>query len=449
MLELVVIGSFFTVLFVCVILDYSILYALSAGYALFFTYGLIRGFTAMGIIKMSWDGIKTVKNILVTFLLIGMLTAVWRDCGTIPYIIYHSSGLITPSVFILMSFLLCCLISVLTGTAFGTAATIGVICMTLGNAMGINPVLAGGAILSGVFFGDRCSPMSTSALLVSELTGTDIYLNVKNMIRTSIVPFAAAGALYLVLGINHDNEPASIEIWNLFSDNFNLKGIVTLPALLIIVLCVVRVKVKKAMLVSVAAGSMISIFVQNTSPAELLKLLMAGFQSPDQQLAAMMNGGGIVSMVKVAAIVCLSSCYAGIFEKTGLLNGIRAQIAELSNKLTPYGGLLVSSVLTSMVACNQTLAIMLTHYLCKDTMPDRRQFAINLENTVVVISPLIPWSIACAVPLASVGAPVSSVLAAFYLYLLPLWNLFHQKRTGAGQLSLAASSEAKSTEAQA
>jgi NhaC family Na+:H+ antiporter len=99
----------------------------------------------------------------------------------------------------------------------------------------------------------------------------------------------------------------------------------------------------------------------------------------------------------------------------------------LSGKLTAYGALLVSSVLTSMIACNQALSIMLTHYLCKDMTNDSERLAVNLENAVVVIAPLIPWSIACAVPLAASGAPAQSVLAAFYLYLLPLWNLADQK----------------------
>jgi len=433
MLELIILGIFSAILLTCIILGYSILYALLAGYFVFFFYGMIRKFTAVQILRMSWAGVKTVKNILITFLLIGLITAVWRDCGTIPFIIYYSSKIISPSIFILISFLLCCLISTLTGTAFGTAATVGVICMTLANAMGINPFFVGGAILSGIFFGDRCSLMSTSALLVSELTETDIYLNVKNMVRTSLAPFIISCILYLLLGMRQGDTDASTGLWSLFADNFRLSWIVILPALLIIVLCLFRVKVKIAMTASILAGSAISILVQRTALADLLKLLLTGFRSSNQQLAAMMDGGGITSMVRVMAIVCLSSCYAGIFEGTGLLNGIKERILWLSKKITPYGSLLIASVLTSMVACNQTLSIMLTHYLCKDTTGDNEQLAVNLENTVVVIAPLIPWSIACAVPLAAVGAPNQSIFTAFYLYLLPLWNLIMQKKGYAGK----------------
>ena len=116
---------------------------------------------------MALGGVKTVSGILLTFLVIGVLTAFWRASGTIPVIVCYASGLIRPSVFLLMSFLLNCGISFLTGTSFGTAATMGVICASMGSAMHISPVLTGGAVLSGAFFGDRCSPLSTSALLVA------------------------------------------------------------------------------------------------------------------------------------------------------------------------------------------------------------------------------------------------------------------------------------------
>lgn len=85
--------------------------------------------------------------------------------------------------------------------------------------------------------------------------------------------------------------------------------------------------------------------------------------------------------------------------------------------------MLLTSVFASAIACNQTLAIILTHQLCRDAQPSRETTAISLENSAVVIAPLIPWSIAGGVPLASVGAPTVSLCFAFFLYLLPLWCL--------------------------
>ena len=81
-----------------------------------------------------------------------------------------------------------------------------------------------------------------------------------------------------------------------------------------------------------------------------------------------------------------------------------------------------------MISCNQTLAIILTHQLGEYLEPDPQALAIDLENTAVVIAPLVPWSIAGAVPLAAVGAPAISIAAACYLYLIPLWNWFMSRK---------------------
>ena len=173
----------------CLLLKYSVIYALIVGYIIFVTYGLIKGHDLKVLIKKSFEGVLTVKNILLVFVLIGMITALWRASGTIAFIVYMGSKLISPSILILLTFLLCSILSFLIGTSLGAAATMGVICVSIGKAMGISPYYLGGAVLSGIYFGDRCSPMSTSALLISELTKTNLYTNIKMMIKTSIIPF--------------------------------------------------------------------------------------------------------------------------------------------------------------------------------------------------------------------------------------------------------------------
>ena len=104
----------------------------------------------------------------------------------------------------------------------------------------------------------------------------------------------------------------------------------------------------------------------------------------------------------------------------------------LAEKTVPFLSILITAFITSVVACNQTLAIMLTRQLCQRTEKDQRKMAGYLEDSAVVIAPLIPWSIACAVPMSAVGAPEISVLAAFFLYLLPscscLYAFFEKKK---------------------
>ena len=349
MLENLVMLAFVAVLMFCVAFGVPTAAALIAGYVIFILYGMKKGYSVPSLLKMSWSGLGTVIRILFIFLLIGILTALWRGAGTIPEIIAVSAGLIHPSGFLLLSFLLNCAVSVLTGTSFGTAATMGVVCMTMGSAMGVNPLFTGGAVVSGIFFGDRCSPVSTSALLVSELTGTDLYGNIRRMLRSCLVPFVLTCAAYLALGAFSRGGSGAMDVKTMFSGHFTLHWILLVPALLILVMAAFRAKVKYTLLASAAAAAVCCLVFQKMTVHELIRLMIFGYRSEDPQLAAMMNGGGFLSMVQVSVIVGISSAYAGIFEGTGLLLGIKRYVEAVSRRITPFGGILAVSVVTSMI----------------------------------------------------------------------------------------------------
>ncbi len=426
-MEYLTLTSFCLALFACLLFDVSILWALLAGLFIFFAYSLRKGYSFLETVQFSLSGVKTVKNILITFFLIGMLTALWRDAGTLPVIVCFAAQFIHPSMFLLMTFLLNCLISFLTGTAFGTAATMGVICSTMGAALGISPLFIGGAVLSGVYFGDRCSPVSTSALLTATLTRTDIFENIKGMLRTAAIPFLLSCVLYTAMGLLSHNGETAPDLTAIFSLDFTLSPWAVLPALVLLALSLCKVNVKAAMTASIATALPISILLQHTPIETIPALLLTGYTAPHSEVAIMLNGGGITSILKVAAIVCLSSAFSGIFQNTGLLENVKHAIQKIAKKTNAFLAILLTSIMTSMIACNQTLAIILTDQLANEIETDKKRFAIALENSVVVVAPLIPWSIAGGVPLATIEAPTASILFACFLYLLPLWECVRRK----------------------
>ena len=421
--SIVVILLFSLSLIFCLLLKYSVIYALIVGYIIFVTYGLIKGHDLKVLIKKSFEGVLTVKNILLVFILIGMITALWRASGTIAFIVYMGSKLISPSILILLTFLLCSILSFLIGTSLGTAATMGVICVSIGKAMGINPYYLGGAVLSGIYFGDRCSPMSTSALLITELTKTNLYTNIKLMLKTSIIPFVTTCLFYLFLGLKSSTSPVGIDATNIFKENYNLNIVVIVPAILIIILSLFKVNVKKTMLVSIVISFIIAMFFQKESVTSLINYCVYGFHHSNEKLNLMMKGGGILSMLNVGLIVAISSSYSGIFKETKMLVLMKKYLKEFSKKTSNYFVIFLSSIISGAIACNQSLGIILTYELCEE-LEDKQNMAIILENTIVLLVGLIPWNIAMAVPLKTIDIGLMSGLFAFYLYFLPLWNLF-------------------------
>ncbi|BEO91746.1 Na+/H+ antiporter NhaC family protein [Fusobacterium nucleatum] len=410
-------------LIVCLLLNFSVVYALIIGYIIFISYGFIKGYSLKVLIKKSFEGIMTVKNILLVFILIGMITALWRASGTIAFIVYIGSKLISPSILIFLTFLFCAVLSVLIGTSLGTAATMGVICVSIGKAMGVNPYYIGGAVLSGIYFGDRCSPMSTSALLISELTKTNLYTNIKLMIKTSIIPFIVTCLFYLFLGFKSKVSNISVDVTEIFKQNYNLNIIVIIPAILIIILSILKINVKKTMLVSIVISFIIAMFIQRDSIVALINYSIFGYHHSNERLNLMMKGGGILSMVNVSLIVGISSSYSGIFKETKMLVSLKKHLKDFSKKTSSYFVIFLSSIISGAIACNQSLGTILTNELCGELV-EKQKMAIILENTVILLVGLIPWNIAMDVPLKTLDVGIMSGLFAFYLYFLPLWNLF-------------------------
>ena len=305
-MELWILAAFSAALIACLAAGKSLIFALLAGFILFFSHGLKTGHSFSEMVHLALSGIKTTKNVLITLSLVGMLTAAWRISGTIPYIVYHASQWCDGSAVLLASFLLCALVSALTGTSFGTAATIGVICMTIANSMNIPPMYSGGAIMAGSYFGDRCSPMSTSALLVAAITKTDIFTNCRLMVKTAVVPSILTCVIYASMGILFQGSSTSSNAAELFCRSFNLSWITLVPAALVIILSARRIDVKAIMITSTIAAAIIASEIQHMPLSEIFASCLLGFHPADPDLARLASGGGIVSMADVVAIICIS-----------------------------------------------------------------------------------------------------------------------------------------------
>ena len=443
MLEAGTMLLFCAVLFASVALGWSIIPALFVGVLLFMGYGLVRRCSLRAMASRAAGSVRSAGTVVVAFVLIGVLTSLWRASGTIAFIVAHSTAVIHAATVIPLSFLV--------GSSFASAATMGTICMSLGLSMQANPVMLGGAILAGVYVGDRCSPVSTSALLVKQLTHTNLFNTIARMLSTGAVPFVLSCVVYVAAAVVEwlcasggsgfgaasaaatagsaraavsTNASSITDIGGLFSSAFDLHWLTLVPALLVIVLALLRVDVRLLMLASIAASVAVCVGVQHMEWAELLRLLIFGYHAQNPQVAALLDGGGILSMLTVIATVCISSAYAGIFAETRMLARLQQVIEMLGHRIGACGATMITATCAAALACNQTLTIMLTHQLCGglygDDESERSAQAIDLEDSAVVIAPLIPWSIAGAVPLATINAPTLSLAAATFLYLLPL-----------------------------
>lgn len=78
---------------------------------------------------------------------VGMMVGSWMISGTLPMMIYYGIQIISAKFLYVTAFLATAIVSVLTGTSYGSAGTMGIVCMGIASTLGLSmPVTAGACI---------------------------------------------------------------------------------------------------------------------------------------------------------------------------------------------------------------------------------------------------------------------------------------------------------------
>lgn len=415
----------------CMILKIDLVYGLLIGMAAFMAAAAHAGFRLKVILRMMWEGIRESFIVVGVLLIIGAMTGAWRAGGTIQQLVVYGTELIHPKLFILFAFLLPMAVSYLIGTSFGTAASIGVVMMTLCRMSGADPVLTAGAVMSGIFFGDRASPASSCAHLNAHLTKTEIYSNVKLMLKDCIPATLITIGIYAVLSFLNPLQSVDTHILNNLRSEFRLSPVLLLPALIILAAPFIKINIKYAMGISILCASIIALIYQKMSPAELLRTLILGYEGKGE-LGTLLNGGGVRSMAHGCLMILISATYSGIFNGTNMLSGAEAFLEKLTARFSLFQITAITGIPLIMFSCNQTLALMLHVPLIRPLYQKQgisnEQMMLHLANTTVLFSALIPWCLACSMPLEMLGVSAICIPLAFFLYLPAIVTLFRDMK---------------------
>ena len=424
------------------ITGHSMVWALLAGLVMFAGLGLVKlkkSDEALGIGQgirelalHSWGSIKESLIVIEVMLIIGFITAAWRVSGTITVFVYYGMKLIVPPLFLVIAFLLSCLLSYALGTSFGVAGTVGVIFMALARSGGVDPVITAGVLMSGIYFGDRGSPVSSSAHMVAGITKTNILENVRIMMKTAILPFIITLAAYTALSVANPISSVDGGVLSAFESEFTLSFWSFVPAAIMLALPLLNVGIIASIGASVAASVAVAVLVEKVSLFSVIKILFLGFHSSGEGLATILDGGGFVSMLEISAILAISCAYSGIFNRTDMLKSLLDVIEKGCRKTGRYAVTVIISLISCVVFCNQTIATLMCNDLLTrpylNTGGSRQELAIDMENTVILIVGLIPWCIACSVPLTFFNAGIDSLPWAIYLYIVPICYFLTKRR---------------------
>lgn len=151
-------------------------------------------------------GIKGVIAAILILALAYCLNTVSKQLGTAEFVISSTKAWMTPTLLVFFTFLICGIISFVTGTSWGVYAIMTPIAVPLA------VTLAGGvatsqlvyatiaAVMGGGCFGDHCSPLSDTTILSSLGAGSDHIDHVKTQLPYAVTAAVASGIAYLILG---------------------------------------------------------------------------------------------------------------------------------------------------------------------------------------------------------------------------------------------------------
>ena len=151
-------------------------------------------------------GIKSVMSAILILAMAYCLNAITKQIGTAAYVVSITEAWMTPTTLLVISFLVCSIISFLTGTSWGTIAIMVPIIAPLalsvsGGELSTVVYAAVATILGGATFGDHCSPISDTTILSSLAAGSDHIAHVKTQLPYALTCAAIGCIGYLIIGL--------------------------------------------------------------------------------------------------------------------------------------------------------------------------------------------------------------------------------------------------------
>ena len=395
------------------------------------------GFIALRL-GLSWsdmmDGIQEkVSQAMPAILIlisIGILIGTWMISGTIPMLIYYGLELINPSYIVLISFVVSAIISIVTGTSWGSVGTVGVALMGIATGLDANLAATAGAIVAGAYFGDKLSPLSDTTNLAPIAAGSELYEHIKHMLWTTIPASVIAIIVYLIAGLNttgaSETESESMTaMLSTLNEMFNWNLLLLIPPIIILYGALRKYPTLPVIIFSSIVAALLGMFIQGFTLQDVFASTVTGFDvsmvskegfdssTVLPEVLDLIHQGGMQSMTSVILIAFSAFAFAGIMTKSGALDVI---IEQLLKYVKRTGDLILSTVLScltmALVTGNSYLSIIVPGEMFKDTYKMKNLAAKNLSRTLedsgTVVVPLIPWSSAGVFMAGTLGVPTLS-----------------------------------------
>jgi len=376
------------------------------------------GFRYLTIREMMSSAISRALPAIYIFLLIGLVIAALMKSGTVATLIYYGLDWLSPAVFLPVGFVLCALMSLLTGTSWGTVGTLGVVFMGIGAAQEIPLYWVAGMVVSGATFGDKMSPVSDTTNLAAMSAETDLYAHIRSMMMTTIPTFVLVTVIFALVGLSLSADSGSseqvVQIQQALAGTFNLNPLITIwPVVVMVVLSYKRVAAEVSMTACVAVAVLIAWLFQDVSVQQMAHALWSNKPAATgvENIDNLLGRGGLFSMAWTLLLALLAIALGGILQSAGfvmaLLGGLVAGIKRTGSLIAATIG---SGLLTVAALGEGYIAIILNSQLFRKAYErkgiDPAVLSRSVEEGITLLAGLIPWTTAGAFYAATLGISV-------------------------------------------
>ncbi|EYE87856.1 sodium:proton antiporter [Fervidicella metallireducens AeB] len=387
------------------------------------------GYTWAEIEEGIISSISGTMQAIIILAIIGMIIGTWILGGIVPTLIYYGLKIISPGFFLVASCILCCIVSLSTGSSWTTAGTVGIALMGVAAGLGIPAAMAAGAIISGAYFGDKMSPLSDTTNLAPAMAGATLFDHVKHMVYTTGVSLVIALIGFAVLGAGFAGKELDTTkinaLLDLMSKNFNISPLLLIVPLIVIIMVAKKVPAIPGLFTGTLLGGAVAMIFQNKTFAQVLDAMQNGVVSNtgNEILDKLLTRGGYQSMMWTISLILAALTFGGILEKTGMLETIAKRVLVYAKST---GSLVTATILTSIftnvLAGDQYLSIVLPGKMYKEEFHKRglapRNLSRCLEDAGTLTSPLVPWNTCGATMSTYLGIPTIEYIPYCFLNLV-------------------------------
>lgn len=225
----------------------------------------------------EYAGGRTAMTAMLLWLMVGVYGTILKAGHIADGLVWAAGALnVGATVFTLAVFLFSGLFAISTGSGFGTISAISLTLFPAGVAIGCNPALLGGAILSGAALGDSIAPVSDTAVIAATTQEFDddgrtaeIGESIRRRLPIVLMAATITAVAFLLTGLwfaERGQEDA-------LTTQTTPEGLaLLLPTLLIIVLSLRKVGIFSAIAAGIVTAVIIGLALHLFTPADLVNI---------------------------------------------------------------------------------------------------------------------------------------------------------------------------------